>query len=47
MFREGERSKAAEFPEQWLRDGSEQDLRNFMKPDKVRAGLSKGKPAAH
>jgi len=47
VFREGERSKAAEFPEQWLRDGSEQDLRNFMKPDKVRAGLSKGKPAAH
>ncbi len=46
VFREG-RSKAAEFPDQWLRNGSESDLRDFMKPDKVRAGLSKAKPAAH
>lgn len=47
VFRKGERSKAAEFPEQWLRGGSEQDLRNFMKPDKVRARLLNGKSAAH
>ncbi len=36
VFREGERSKAAEFPKEWLRDGTEKDLRQFMKPDLVR-----------
>jgi len=37
VLRHGERSKAAEFPENWLREGDEKDLRNFMVPDAVRA----------
>lgn len=37
VFRHEDRSKAAEFPKQWLRSGEEQDLRDFMTPDAVRA----------
>jgi arylsulfatase A-like enzyme len=37
VFRERDRSQAAEFPERWLRAGDESDLREFMIPDAVRA----------
>ena len=37
VYRHGDRSKAAEFPEKWERSGDEEDLRNFMVPDDVRA----------
>ncbi len=40
VFREGDRSKAAEFPNEWLRDGSERDLRSFMQPDLIRANVN-------
>ena len=40
VLRQEERSKAAEFPEHWLRDGSEADLEKFFTPDdkRLRAG---------
>ena len=47
VFREGNRSKAAEFPEQWLRDGTEKDLRKFMQRDLVRAGRMQKSVDAH
>ena len=37
IFRQEDRSKAAEFPDSWLRTGDEDDLRNFFTPDAVRA----------
>lgn len=37
VYRHGDRSKAAEFPDEWLREGDESDLREFMVPDAVRA----------
>ena len=33
VLRHGERSKAAEFPDDWLRSGDENDLRRFFTPD--------------
>ena len=33
VLRHGERSKAAEFPDDWLRNGDENDLRRFFTPD--------------
>jgi arylsulfatase A-like enzyme len=33
VFREKNRSKAAEFPTQWLKEETDKDLRQFMKPD--------------
>lgn len=33
VLREAERSKAAEFPQKWLRKGEEDDLRQFMQSD--------------
>ena len=41
VFRERRRSKAAEFPSEWLRDGTEKDLRHFMIPDQVLAKKQK------
>jgi len=41
VFREKDRSKAAEYPEEWLRDGTERDLRNFMQRDTRRAARLK------
>jgi hypothetical protein len=41
VFREKNRSKAAEYPEEWLRDGTESDLRNFMQRDIRRAARLK------
>ncbi len=40
VFRQIDRSKAAEFPDAWLRKGNEKDLRNFFFPDdrKIKAG---------
>jgi arylsulfatase A-like enzyme len=37
VFRHRDRSEAAEFSENWLRKGDEDDLRDFMTPDAVRA----------
>lgn len=37
VLRHKSRSKAAEFPENWLRDGTEKDLTEFFIPDAVRA----------
>ena len=36
IFRHSDRSKAAEFPEEWLRDGDESDLERFFIPDDKR-----------
>ena len=36
VFRHSDRSKAAEFPEEWLRDGDESDLERFFIPDDKR-----------
>ena len=33
VLRHGDRSKAAEFPDEWLRKGHENDLRRFFTPD--------------
>lgn len=33
VFRHSDRSRAAEFPEEWLRDGEEPDLQRFFVPD--------------
>ena len=33
VLRQIDRSKAAEFPEHWLRKGNEYDLRRFFTPD--------------
>jgi arylsulfatase A-like enzyme len=41
VMRHKDRSKAAEFPDEWLRSGDENDLRNFMTPDAVRAKQNK------
>lgn len=37
IFRQEDRSEAAEFPDSWLRTGDEDDLRTFFTPDAVRA----------
>lgn len=37
VFRHRDRSRAAGFPEDWLKTGDEDDLREFMVPDAVRA----------
>lgn len=37
VYRHEDRSKAAEFPESWERSGDEDDLRDFMTPDAIRA----------
>jgi N-acetylglucosamine-6-sulfatase len=37
VYRHEDRSKAAPFPDAWQRSGDEDDLRNFMTPDAVRA----------
>jgi len=37
VYRHEKRSKSAPFPEEWQRTGEEDDLRNFMTPDAVRA----------
>jgi len=37
VFRHEDRSKAARFPDDWQRSGGEDDLRNFMTPDVIRA----------
>ena len=39
VYRSKDRSKAAEFPDAWLRKGDEDDLRNFMVPDARRAKM--------
>jgi len=36
VFRQAERSKAAEFPDRWLRQGDERDLERFFVPDDKR-----------
>ncbi len=41
VFRHSERSKAATFPERWLKQGNESDLWEFFTPDKIRAKNSK------
>jgi arylsulfatase A-like enzyme len=41
VYRHKKRSEAARFPEEWKRSGDEDDLRNFMTPDAVRAGGEK------
>ena len=40
VFRQVDRSKAAEFPDAWLRKGNERDLERFFTPDDKR--LKKG-----
>ena len=37
VYRSRDGAKAAQFPDQWLREGNEGDLRNFMVPDARRA----------
>ena len=37
VYRHDDRSAAAEFPEGWLKKGEEEDLKDFMIPDEVRA----------
>ena len=37
VYRHRDRSRAADFPEAWKRDGDEEDLRQFMVPDSIRA----------
>jgi arylsulfatase A-like enzyme len=39
VYRSEDGSEAAEFPEEWLRKGDEDDLRNFMVPDERRAKM--------
>ena len=39
VFRQVERSKAAEFPDAWLRKGNEKDLEKFFIPDDKRAKI--------
>ena len=36
VFRHRDRSRAAEFPDEWLRTGDEGDLRDFTRPDAAR-----------
>jgi hypothetical protein len=36
VFRQQDRSKAAEFPDDWLRNGSEKDLEKFFIPEDKR-----------
>ena len=40
VFRHINRSKAAEYPDHWLRKGTEQDLERFFMPDdrRLKAG---------
>ena len=40
VLRQADRSKSAEFPDRWLRQGNEGDLENFFTPDdkRVEAG---------
>lgn len=48
IYRHGDRSKAAEFPQSWEREGSEADLRQFMKHDgKKLKGKSQANAATH
>ena len=37
VYRHVDRSEAAQYPEEWLRQGDEQDLQDFFVPDAVRA----------
>ncbi|HEY7885034.1 MAG TPA: hypothetical protein VIC08_08825, partial [Cellvibrionaceae bacterium] len=37
VLRHENRAKSAEFPNKWLRDGTEDDLTEFFTPDAVRA----------
>ena len=40
VLRQADRSKSAEFPDRWLRQGNEGDLEDFFTPDdkRVKAG---------
>jgi len=49
VFRESARSRAAEYPDTWLRKGTDKDLTNFFYPDEMRLNTDKNKlaPAGH